>query len=146
MTQPYFDTGLVLKLIIEEPLSEVFQRWLETRGVPVPYTRLVELELENTLQAKYFRKEIDARQIKECQKFINELLAEGKFFRPELSMEDVLMESLEVMTKVTARTGCRTLDLLHVVSALKLGYKEFVTTDKRQAQAARLLDLKVSQL
>ena len=146
MSQPYFDTGLVLKLIVEEPLSDVFQAWLLHRGVPVPYTRLVELELENTLQAKCFRKEIDARQIRGCQKLINDLLAEGKFFRPELSMEEVLMESLEVMSRVTARTGCRTLDLLHVVSALKLGYDEFVTADKRQAQAAKLLELKVSRL
>jgi len=52
MSQPYFDTGLVFKLIVEEPLSAVFQKWLETRGVPVPYTRLIELEVENTLQAK----------------------------------------------------------------------------------------------
>jgi predicted nucleic acid-binding protein len=61
-------------------------------------------------------------------------------------MEEVLLESLEVMPKVTARTGCRTLDLLHVVSAITLGYDEFVTADKRQAEAARLLELKVSEL
>jgi predicted nucleic acid-binding protein len=146
MSQPYFDTGLVLKLIVEEPLSKVFQEWLGSRGVPVPYTRLVELELENTLQAKHFRNEIDGRQIRGCQKLITELLAEGKFFRPELSLEEVMMESLEVMPKVTGQTGCGTLDLLHVVSALKLGCKEFVTTDERQADAARLLDLNVSQL
>jgi predicted nucleic acid-binding protein len=146
MSQPYFDTGLVLKLIIEEPLSRVFEQWLEKRGVPVPYTRLVELELENTLQAKYFRKEMTVRQMKGCQKLLQELLSEGKFFRPELSMEEVMIESLEWMPKVTARTGCRTLDLLHVVSAMKLGYSEFVTTDKRQAEAATLLQLKVSRL
>jgi predicted nucleic acid-binding protein len=146
MSQPYFDTGLVLKLLVDEPLSEVFQGWLELRSVPVPYTRLVELEVENTLQAKCFRGEIDSRQIGRCQKLIHELLAEGRFFRPELSMEEVLLESLEVMSKVTARTGCRTLDLLHVVSAIKLGYDEFVTADKRQAEGARLLELKVSEL
>jgi predicted nucleic acid-binding protein len=144
MSQPYFDTGL--KLLVDEPLSEVFHGWLELRSVPVPYTRLVELDVENTLQAKCFRREIDSRQIGRCQILIRELLAEGRFFRPELSMEEVLLESLEVMSKVTARTGCRTLDLLHVVSAIKLGYDEFVTADKRQAEAARLLELKVSEL
>jgi predicted nucleic acid-binding protein len=146
MSQPYFDTGLVLKLIIHEPLSQVFEQWLERRGVPIPYSRLVELELENTLHAKYFRKEMDARQMKGCRKLIHELLSEGKFFRPELSMEEVMIESLELMPSVTGRTGCRTLDLLHVVSAAKLGYREFVTTDKRQAEAAKFLELKVSKL
>jgi predicted nucleic acid-binding protein len=146
MSQPYFDTGLVLKLIIEEPLSAVIQNWLEIRGVPVPYTRLVELEVENTLQAKYFRGEINARQLKNCQKLISELLAQGMFFRPVLVIDEVMMDSLEVMSRVTAITGCRTLDLLHVVSARKLGYREFLTTDKRQAEAARLLDLSLVPL
>jgi len=57
-----------------------------------------------------------------------------------------MKESLEMMPKVTGRTGFRTLDLLHVVSAMKLGCHEFVTTEKRQAAAAEILDLKVSQL
>lgn len=146
MKQPYLDTGLVLKLVVNEPLSDVLHKWLQKRCVPIPYTRLIELELENTLQAKCFRKEIEASQIKGCQKFVATLLAEGKFFRPELSADEVMLETLELMPKVTPRTGCRTLDLLHVVSALKLGYKEFVTTDKRQGSAARFLGLEVTEI
>ena len=146
MSQPYFDTGLVLKLIVNEPLSERLQKWLQRRCVPVPYTRLIELELENTLQAKSFRKEIDARQIKSCQKLLATLLAEGKLFRPELSLDEVMLDALELMPKVTSVTGCRTLDLLHVASAMKLGYEEFVTTDKRQAGAAEALGLKCTGL
>lgn len=146
MSQPYLDTGLVLKLIVNEPLSELLEEWLLQRSIPIPYTRLIELELENTLQAKSFRKEIDARQIKACQKLVGILLGEGKFFRPELSLDEVMLEALELMPKVTPQTGCRTLDLLHVVSACKLFYPEFVTTDKRQASAARLLGLEVTEL
>lgn len=146
MNQPYLDTGLVLKLVVNEPLSDVLHKWLQKRCIPVPYTRLIELELENTLQAKCFRKEIEASQIKGCQKLVATLLAEGRFFRPELLADDVMLEALELTPKVTPLTGCRTLDLLHVASAMKLGYKEFVTTDKRQSAAANLLGLAVTEI
>ena len=146
MSQPYLDTGLVLKLVINEPLSERLQKWLKKRRIPVPYSRLIEVELENTLQAKCFRKEIDARQIRGCQKLLRDLLSEGKLFRPELSLDEVMLEALELMTQITLLSGCRTLDLLHVASARKLGYSEFVTTDKRQASAARLLGLEVTEI
>lgn len=146
MSQPYLDTGLVLKLVINEPLSETLQKWLNKRRISIPYSRLIEVEFENTLQAKCFRAEIDIRQIRECQKLLRDLLSEGKLFRPELSLDEVMLEALELMPQITPQTGCRTLDLLHVVSAKKLGYSEFVTTDKRQASAAQLLGLEVTEI
>jgi predicted nucleic acid-binding protein len=146
MSQPYLDTGLVLKLVVEEPLSRRVQAWLERKRVPVPYTRLVELELENTLCAKLFRKEITAQEHKGARKLVQDLLKEGMFFRPKLSLEEVFLEALEGMTEATVKTGCRTLDLLHVVSAGMLGCSEFVTSDKRQAEAARVCGLKTTLL
>lgn len=146
MSGPYLDTGLVLKLIIDEPLSAKVAGWLAQKGAPVPYTRLVEVELENTLHAKHFRKEITAKQLKGAQGFVRDLLMEGKFFRPDLSLETVVLEALEAMPKTTLNTGCRTLDLLHVVSGTILGCSEFVTSDKRQAEAARTYGLNVEFL
>jgi predicted nucleic acid-binding protein len=143
MSGPYLDTGLVLKLVIDEPLSATIAGWLAHKGAPVPYTRLVEVELENTLHAKLFRKEITARQLKDAQSFVRNLLMEGNFFRPDLSLETVLLEALEAMPKTTIITGCRTLDLLHVMSGKILGCSEFLTSDKRQAETARTYGLKV---
>ena len=45
------DTGLVLKLVVAEPLSARVTEWLARRKAAVPYPRLVEVELENTLHA-----------------------------------------------------------------------------------------------
>jgi predicted nucleic acid-binding protein len=140
--QPYFDTGLVLKLLIPEPLSAKVQAFLQKRGVPVPYPRLVELELENTLQAKVFRRELTVGQVRLCREFLSNLLQEGRFFRPPLPWDEVMLDALEMMPTITASTGCRTLDLLHVVSARKLGFREFVTGDRRQAAAARACGLR----
>lgn len=146
MRQPYLDTGLVLKLVVEEPLSEVVRIWLQKKRVPVPYTRLVEIETENTLCAKLFRREISALEHKGARKLVQDLLREGLFFRPKLSLEELFLESLEGMSAATVKTGCRTLDLLHVVSAKMLGCSEFVTSDKRQAEAAKVYGLKTTML
>lgn len=143
MSEPYLDTGLVLKLVVDEPLSHSVLTWLQSRNAPVPYTRLVEMEVENTLCAKLFRKEFTAQDFKKAHGLVQDLLMEGMFFRPKLSLDDVFLESLEAMSVATVKTGCRTLDLLHVVSASLLGCSEFVTSDKRQAAAAKIHGLKV---
>lgn len=146
MRQPYLDTGLVLKLVVEEPLSEVVRMWLQKKRVPVTYTRLVEIEVENTLCAKLFRREISPPEHKGARKLVQDLLREGLFLRPKLSLEELFLESMEGMSESTVKTACRTLDLLHVVSAKMLGCSEFVTSDKRQAEAARVYGLKTTLL
>lgn len=143
MTQPYLDTGLVVKLIVEEPLSGRVRTFLQRRAVAVGYTRLIEIETVNTLHAKHFRKEISALQLKQCLALVEELLREGRFFRPALSLDDVALETLRELPAITAATGCRTLDLMHVASAKLLGWQEFVSSDQRQLQAAAKADLKV---
>ena len=35
MNRPYLDTGLVLKLVVLEPLSAAIQAWLQKHRVPV---------------------------------------------------------------------------------------------------------------
>ena len=145
MICPYLDTGLVLKLIVLEPLSAKVLAWLQKQRVAIPYPRLVEVELENTLQAKLFRKEISLAQVNGCQSLIQEFLSQGRFFRPEISLDEVMIDTLELMPKITAATGCRTLDLLHIASARRLECSDFITADKRQAKAARLLEMNVTE-
>ena len=143
MTQPYLDTGLVVKLIVEEPLSARVREFLQRRAVAVAYTRLIEIETVNTLHAKRFRKEITSAELKQCLALIGDLLNEGRFFRPSLSLDDVALESLRMLPAITTITGCRTLDLMHVASAKLLGWREFVSSDQRQLQAAAKANLKV---
>lgn len=141
MSQPYLDTSLVVKLIVAEPLSGRVQSYLQDKRVPVPYTKLIALETVNTLHAKAFRKEMTGRQLRACEDLIGDFLREGRFFRPALSMEDVFAEAMNRMPAITGATGCRTLDLMHVASAQWLGFREFVSTDKRQLRAARAAGL-----
>lgn len=142
MKQPYLDTSLVVKLLVSEPLSDKVLAFLQERRLAVPYTKLIEIETVNTLFAKAFRKEMTRSQLKQCQNLIGDFLKQGRFFQPVLSLDDVAAEALKTLPGITGGTGCRTLDLMHVASAKLLGWREFVSTDKRQLQAAKTARLK----
>jgi len=54
----FFDTGVVLKLVVNEPLSERVSQTVERNRWTVPLTRLVDLEMENALHALFYRKAV----------------------------------------------------------------------------------------
>jgi len=146
MSPVFLDTGLVLKLIVEEALSPVVRRFLENRGVPVPFPKLIEVEVENALQALCFRADILPAQLIKCRELVCSLVEEGRFQKVPLSLDVVAAEALTISPVVTAKTGCRTLDLMHVATAKLLAAEEFVSTDKRQLRAAEVCGLKVLDL
>ena len=146
MSLVFLDTGLVLKLIVEEPLSPVVRSFLERRSVPVPFSKLIEVETENALQAMTFRKDITPAQLVKCRAMVASLVGEGRFQKVPLSLDVIVAEALNLSPIVTALTGCRTLDLMHVATARLLDSEEFVSTDKRQLRAAEVCGLNVVDL
>jgi predicted nucleic acid-binding protein len=52
--------------------------------------------------------------------------------------------AVELARKHVSTLGCRTLDTLHVASALELGAHEFWSFDRRQAKLAKAVGLKIS--
>jgi predicted nucleic acid-binding protein len=146
MTEMFFDTGVVLKLVIEEPLSPLTRAFVIRRGVPVPLSLLIELEIENALQALRFRREITAEQLAGSRGLVTEMIRRGRFEKIDLSLDEIGREAFSLVPLVTAKTGCRTLDLMHIATAKLLGACEFVSTDKRQIEAAKLCGFKIVNL
>lgn len=138
MSPLYLDTGLVLKLLVAEPQSPIVQAFIHRRQLPVWYSRVVLIEVENTLQAMRFRRQLTTRQCNSARSLANQLLSEGKFIEPSLSMDAIADEMLRLAPILTPQTGCRTLDLLHLAAARLLQSPEFISTDRRQLAAARL--------
>jgi predicted nucleic acid-binding protein len=64
----------------------------------------------------------------------------------DLSLDRIAAEALSLASVVTPVTCCRTLDLMQVATAKLLGVREFVSTDKRQIEAAKLCGLEVINL
>ena len=134
----YLDTGLVLKLLVEEPLSPVVRAYLTKERAPVWFTKIIALEVENTLQAMRFRRQLTPTQLRKTQTLLGELCDEGKLCHTPLSLDAISEEMLRLTPTITSRTGCRTLDLLHIAAARLLPSPVFVSTDKRQLAGAKL--------
>ena len=143
MNRPFFDTGVALKLVVEEPMSAAVRAFVAARRVPVPFSRLIEVEIENALQALFFRGAITGGQLAGARSLLGSLVRKGQFRRVELSLDKIAAETLSLAPLVTSKTGCRTLDLMHVATAKLLGAGEFVSTDKRQIAAAAVCGLQV---
>lgn len=129
------------ELVIEEPLSPVVRGFVAKRRVPVPLSRLIEVEVENALQALLFRQKITEEQLAGARGLVARLVRKGQFQRVDLSLDKIATETLSLAPVVTAKAGCRTLDLMHVATAKLLGASEFVSTDKRQIEAAKMCGL-----
>jgi predicted nucleic acid-binding protein len=142
----YFDTGLVLKLVVKEPLSSKVHEFLSARRLPVLYPLLLQLEFRNALHAKLHRGEITPPQLAACLEMESDFLAEGRFQRVELDMGRIFLATMRMIPSATASTGCRTLDLLHIATAQFCGASEFVTGDARQAKAACFCGLDVVEI
>jgi predicted nucleic acid-binding protein len=61
-----------------------------------------------------------------------------------MSRRTVLKRSADLSRKHTPKLGTRSLDVLHVASALELGMKRFVTFDEPQGRLASAVGLKVA--
>jgi len=99
-------------------------------------TPLAELELTNALGLRVFRKELSIAEIAEAQAELQSHINEG-FYNVVGMPATVYDLARRIALKRTAAIGTRTLDILHVASAVLLGADEFWTFDDRQAKVAK---------
>ena len=142
----YFDTGLVLKLVVKEALSAKVHEFLSARRLPIPYPHLVQMEFQNALHAKLHRGEITPHQLASCLEMESDFLSEGRFQKMEMDWGRLFFDTIRMIPGATVSTGCRTLDLLHIATARQCDASEFVTGDARQAKAARFCGLNVVEI
>ena len=105
------------------------------RGV-VTLTPLVELELMNALELRLFGKEATTAEIRRAESQLREHVQTG-VFALEPVPATIYERAKQISRKRTSSMGFRTLDILHVASALLLHTEQFWTFDQRQANVAR---------
>jgi len=72
-------------------------------------------------------------------------LKAGHLHMADLLWRKGLELAADLSRQHTPKLGTRTLDVLHVASALMLGCKSFVTYDERQAALAKVVRLRLIQ-
>ena len=139
----YWDSSALVKLYVTEVYSSEVSQYAQTLLHPLQLSHLHDLELKNGLRLKVFRKEASAESVAASLKLLDNDLSSGVLIRPELNWFDVFRRAEGLSEAHSRRLGCRSLDVLHVSSALILKAEDFVTFDDRQAAIAKQAGLKI---
>ena len=138
----YADPSALLKLYIHEPESAAMSVWRARTKEALPITEHGRLEIVNGISLAGFRKAITPDAMIDALASFDEDLEEGRYFLADVLWRATLRRAAQISRTHTAKFGCRTLDVLHVATALELGLRVFLTFDSRQRQLARTTGLK----
>lgn len=136
----YADTSFLVSLYTPDANSEPAARLMRRARLPVLLTALGELELANALQLRVFRRELDAATAKSANDLFRVDVAAGIFSIQRISIT-VFNGAMRLSRQHAANLGTRTLDLLHVASALALKADELYTFDQSQRRLAKAIGL-----
>ena len=142
----YVDTSVIVKLYIKEKHSLDVSNWLKENNEAIPLTTFHELEFSNAINLKKFRSEITTEEIHLIMAKVAEHKSKGVFYRPQISWTDTFKYAVDLSRKHTSKTGSRSLDILHVASALSIKTDRFLTFDERQSQLAALSGIMIETL
>lgn len=133
----YFDTGVLVPLYTQEVYSDAVKAFVNERGKPIFLNLFQRLEIETALRLKAFRGESVEDRLNRVLLGLGADLECGRLVLRPVNWIDALEMARTLAQRVTAKTGCRTLDLVHVAIAVQWGCAIFVSADERQLAAAK---------
>ena len=141
----YVDPSALRRLYVHDQQSRAFCAWRTRLAGSLPLTLHGRAELVNSITLALFRKDITADTCESALADLDEDILAGRLHMADLLWRKALERATELSREHTPRLGTRTLDVLHVASALVLGCRRFVTYDDRQAALAKQVGLRLIQ-
>lgn len=138
----YADTSFLGSLYILDSNSVLAAARMAKAKLPLLLTPFGELELTNAVSLRLFRKELSVSKVKAAHALIRADLEAGVLLVNPLPTS-AFERAKQIARRQTPRLGTRTLDVLHVASALVLQADTFFTFDARQAKLAAAEGLRV---
>lgn len=143
MLKAYAGTSCLVSLYTPDANSvEAATRMRQARAVLI-LTPFVELELTNALHLRLFRRELKAAEAAASYRAFQHDIAAGVF-----SLQPVPAAAYEqakrLARKYTPALGVRTLDILHVATALALRAEAFWTFDANQRKLSKAVGFAAS--
>lgn len=117
--------------------------WRGKIGAPLLVTHHGRLELINGIGLAAYRGMITDETHEAALAALDDDLAQGRYKQADLLWRATLKRAGDLSREHTHAMGCRSLDVLHVASAIELGLRVFVTFDVRQQELARSAGLKL---
>jgi predicted nucleic acid-binding protein len=138
----YADTSVLVSLYTLDANSTRAAALMKEIQEPVFLTPFGELELTNALELRVFRRELTAAQRDAARLVFRQDIAAGVYLLKP--MPTAVFETAQRIARArTAKLGVRTLDILHVASALVFEASRFHTFDVRQEELASQAGLKI---
>lgn len=132
----YADTSFLVSLYVFDDNSPQASAIFAEVSFPFLLTPLLEAEIVNAFYLRIFRKESREKQIMTSLELFGKDVRSGVFELKSFSNE-IFRQASQISSRRTAKLGTRTLDLLHVASAVFLQTERFCTFDKKQSELAR---------
>ena len=139
----YADTSVLFSLYITDANSPKADAWRQANPFPLDFTGFHRIELRNALSLAAFQQRLTSVEVQAAWQEVEQDLASGLLAANPDLWEKLLREAESLAELHTPTIGSRSLDILHVATALALGATEFCTFDTRQGKLARLAGLRV---
>jgi len=137
----YADTSFLVSLYLEDDHSSEADRLMASQ--PRPWlTPLHRAEWAHAIEQQVFQKLLSRREARQVHAQFEKDCEDGVWVEVALP-EQAFELCAQLARRHAARLGTRTLDALHVASALELKAELFWTFDERQAKLARAAGLKL---
>ena len=142
----YFDTSLLVAFYANENCAQEAAGLLGSSGQPIPFNRILELELRNAIRRKVPRKEATATQARGFLRQLESDLRQGILVWQTLDFEPLFDRAESLGARFTERLNTRSFDILHVAIALERGCDRFHTFDRDQAGLASAAGLHINPI
>jgi predicted nucleic acid-binding protein len=139
----YVDPSALLKLYLKEPESRAMSSWRGRLAGALAVTHHGRVELINGIGLAMYRGMVSEATREAALAALDDDFLEGRYIQADLLWRATLKTAADLSREYTPTLGCRSLDILHVASALQLERRQFVTFDLRQQQLAKAAGLKV---
>lgn len=139
----YVDPSALLKLYLKAPESRAMADWRKKVGDPLLVTHHGRVELTNGIGLAAYRRIITDKIHNAAIAALDDDFGQGRYKQGDVLWRATLKRAAELSRKHTRSIGCRSLDIMHVASAMELEYRYFATFDVRQQQLAKAAGLRI---
>lgn len=140
----YADPSLLVSTLIQDANTERALALVASAKRVVAITELVDVEIRNALELAAFRSPRAVSTVERAVERYGRMIQGGLWRMIEVDYQRCLQRARGLSIAYTRRSGCRSLDILHVAGAMELGIRKFWSLDAKQSGLAREVGMEVS--